>query len=210
MLELIDLTKRYKKQTVFAGVNSRFEYGVTVISGPSGVGKSTLIRICASAEKQNSGQVNWRGSDITRKPKLFRQVLGYAPQIIEFPEDISAKDFMLHIGALKSISLKESISQTQTILSRLNLLPDIDKPIRSFSGGMRRRLGLAQAFLGNPECLILDEPTAELDPLTAGIIHDLIFEKAQNAVVLMTTHLEASLTDYKFDRFVMQPYSAET
>lgn len=198
MLELKSLSKSYKKQSIFSDMNETLPSGVTIITGPSGVGKSTLLRLCATVEKPTSGQVLWNGNNIHKTTRPFRNILGYAPQIIDFPEDLSAADFMLHIGAMKSIKSKAALDQSKTILGRIGLLPDIDKSIGSFSGGMRRRLGLAQAFLGEPKCLIIDEPTAELDPQTAAKVNDMIFEMGQSATVLMTTHLETSLNNYTY------------
>ena len=201
MLTVTSLSKRYKKLTILSGITHKFEPGVTVITGMSGAGKSTLLRLCASAEKPTSGDIKWKSTSILHKPKTFRRVLGYAPQRIDFPEDISALDFLSHIGALKGFSRAASLEQGQNLLTRIGLGHDGKRLIRSFSGGMRRRLGLAQAFLGQPECLILDEPTAELDPATAELIHGLIFEAGQRAVVLMTTHLTDGLTAYDYQSF---------
>ena len=201
MLDLKAISKAYKKQAVLASINHIFENGVTVMTGKSGAGKSTLLRLCASAEKPSSGDVMWNGVSILKKPKTFRQVLGYAPQLIDFPEDISALDFLRHVGALKGLPGKQATAQGMSILERLELHPDANKRIQMFSGGMRRRLGLAQAFLGSPQCLILDEPTAELDPVTAKNVHDLIFEAGAKAVVIMTTHLEGSMQGYDYEPF---------
>lgn len=203
MLQLKNLTKRYKKQVVFEDVNHVFETGVTVITGPSGVGKTTLLRLCATAEKPSRGDILWQNKSVQKHKRDFRNILGYAPQQISFPEDLSALDFMRHIGALKGLSYKESTQQALSLFSRLGLADDADKIIQAYSGGMRRRLGLAQAFLGAPQCLVIDEPTAELDPQTAEIIHALIFEKAKTATILMTTHLEAGLKAYPYQSFKM-------
>ena len=203
MLTLTNVSKRYKKQIVIEGLSAEFSPGVTVITGPSGVGKTTLLRLCATVEKPTKGRLIWDGNDLVKNRRNFRQGLGYAPQIIDFPEDLTAAEFMTHIAAMKNIGSKKAAEQTTVIFDTIGLLPDLHKPIRSYSGGMRRRLGLAQAFLGDPKCLIIDEPTAELDPDTAAKVHGLIFKVAQNAVVLMTTHLEKSLSDHNYETLHM-------
>jgi len=201
MIELKNLSKSYKKQTILTDLSHIFEQGVTVITGKSGAGKSTLLRLCASAEKPTRGDILWQGKSLVAKPKPFRKILGYAPQQIDFPPDITAIDFLRYVGALKGINYKDASRQGTALLSRLELANDANKSIQMYSGGMRRRLGLAQAFLGQPQCLILDEPTAELDPQTAGIVHDLIFETGKTATILMTTHLADSMNTYGYEKF---------
>jgi len=200
MIELRNISKSYKKQMILSELSHSFMPGVTVITGKSGAGKSTLLRLCATAEKPTSGDVHWQGTSLVKQPKPFRRILGYAPQQIDFPPDITAIDFLRYIGALKAISYKDATKQGLALLSRLDLAQDGDKFIHMFSGGMRRRLGVAQAFLGAPECIILDEPTAELDPQTAGDVHGLIFEAGKSATVIMTTHLSDSLKDYTYKK----------
>ena len=205
MLELNDVTKRYGRKPVIAELSHAFAPGVTVITGPSGAGKSTLLRVCATVERPTSGQVLWNGAALGRRPKAYRLHLGYAPQRIDFPEDISAMDFMLHVASLKALPLGAAREQAMALLGRVGLGADAHRRIVTFSGGMRRRLGLAQAFLGTPEILILDEPTAELDRVTAGHIHDLIFETAERATVLMTTHLDDGLDARGIARLAISP-----
>jgi len=199
MLELQNLSKTYKKQTVFEGLNHQFETGVTIITGPSGVGKSTLLRLCATVEKPSQGACLWQDRPTHKHKRLFRKILGYAPQQIDFPEDLSGLDFLRHIGALKNLSYKDATDQGEVLLEKLGLFPDKDKIIQAYSGGMRRRLGLAQAFLGAPECLIIDEPTAELDSVTANIVNRLIFDHASKAVIIMTTHLAESMSHLNYE-----------
>jgi ABC-type multidrug transport system ATPase subunit len=203
MLTLKNLSKTYKKQIVFRDLTHDFGTGVTIITGPSGVGKSTLLRLCATVEKPSSGELLWQGRSIQKNKRAFRAGLGYAPQQIDFPDDITANEFMAHIGALKGQSYSETMAQTESLLLRLGLRAEGDKKLQAFSGGMKRRLGIAQAFLGSPQCLILDEPTAELDPMSAKNVHDIVFDFAQNATVIMTTHLAESLKDYSYAQLVL-------
>lgn len=202
MLELINISKRYGKKTVLQDISHQFDPSVTVITGPSGAGKSTLLRLCATVEKPTTGEMQWQSA---RLQKTVRRVLGYAPQRIDFPEDLSGLDFLLHVAALKRLPLGAAKTQALMLLDRLGLKRDRATLIAAYSGGMRRRLGLAQAFLGAPELLVLDEPTAELDSVTAGHVNDLIFEHAGRAVILMTTHLESSLTERDYGTLEIRP-----
>jgi len=112
---------------------------------------------------------------------------------------ISTNAYSEKIGALKNLSYKDATDQGEVLLEKLGLFPDKDKIIQAYSGGMRRRLGLAQAFLGAPECLIIDEPTAELDSVTANIVNRLIFDHASKAVIIMTTHLAESMSHLNYE-----------
>lgn len=202
MLELIDIGKQYGKKRVLQDISHKFEHGVTVITGPSGAGKSTLLRLCATVEKPSKGKMLWQTEPLRRS---VRAVLGYAPQRIDFPEDLTGLDFLLHVAALKRLPLGVAKVQALALLDRLGLKRDAGTLIAAYSGGMRRRLGLAQAFLGAPEILVLDEPTAELDSVTAGHVNDLIFDHADRAVVLMTTHLESSLSARTYKQLEIRP-----
>jgi len=149
MLELKNISQNYGRKAVLVDLNHNFSTGVTVITGPSGAGKTTLLRICATVEKPKSGEVLWNKVSVKKNLRSFRSGLGYAPQRIDFPEDISALDFLLHMGALKNLHRAETKKQALSILGRLGLGRDVDSRISTFSGGMRRRLGLAQACLGD-------------------------------------------------------------
>lgn len=202
MLQLIDIGKRYGKKQVLGDLSHEFEPGITVITGPSGAGKSTLLRLCATVEKPSSGQILWQAAPLRNS---VRSALGYAPQRIDFPEDLTGLDFLLHVAALKRLPLGAAKVQALALMDRLGLKRDAGTLIAAYSGGMRRRLGLAQAFLGAPKILVLDEPTAELDSVTAGHVNDLIFEHADRAVILMTTHLESSLSERSYKQLEIRP-----
>lgn len=195
-LELTTITKRYGAKTVLNGVSHRFEPGLTLLTGPSGAGKSTLLRLIATAEKPGGGTISWDGTPLPGGRKALRQTLGYAPQAVDLPEDLTAREFALHIAALKGLDAKAADAQFGAITDAIGLHADINNRIASFSGGMRRRLVFAQALLGAPRLLALDEPTAELDGETARKLGALIFERARDAIVVMTTHLADELAPH--------------
>ncbi|MFT3728036.1 MAG: ATP-binding cassette domain-containing protein [Terricaulis sp.] len=192
-LELRGVTKRYGRKTVLADVSHIFAPGLTLLIGPSGAGKSTLLRLIASAERPNRGAIAWDGRGNTTS---LRRALGYAPQAVDLPEDLTAREFAMHIAALKGLSLSQADKQFGAITDAIGLHADINNRIASFSGGMRRRLIFAQALLGAPHLLALDEPTAELDLETARKLGVLILDRAKSAAVIMTTHLADELAPY--------------
>jgi len=188
MLELRDLSKSYGKKRVLDNLNHKFSPGLNLLIGPSGAGKSTLLRLCATVEKPSKGELLWDGTPLNKIRRKLRAQLGYAPQIVDLPTDLTAIEFLSHIAALKGLG-KGAKTQAREILKQLGLAGDADQRIMAWSGGMRRRLILAQALLGTPKLLALDEPTAELDSETAGRVAEMISEAAKNATVLLTTHL---------------------
>jgi ABC-2 type transport system ATP-binding protein len=190
------VAKRYRRKKILDGVNHRFAPGLTLLVGPSGAGKSTLLRLIASAEKPSAGRIAWDGEFFPGGRAALRRTLGYAPQAVDLPEDLTAREFALHMAALKGLELGAADSQFGAITERIGLHADINNRISTFSGGMRRRLIFAQAMLGEPRLLALDEPTAELDRETAGKLGALILERAASAVVVMTTHLSDELAPH--------------
>jgi ABC-type multidrug transport system ATPase subunit len=152
-----------------------------------------LLRLIATAERPNRGAVLWNGKASRGD---LRKTLGYAPQAVDLPEDLTAREFALHIAALKGLNQAQADRQFGAITDAIGLHADINNRIASFSGGMRRRLIFAQALLGTPQLLALDEPTAELDGETARKLGALIVERAKSAIVVMTTHLADELSPY--------------
>lgn len=185
--------KRYRRKSVLAGVSHRFAPGLTLLIGPSGAGKTTLLRLAATAEKPSGGRIVWDGAPLPSARGTLRRSLGYAPQAVDLPDDLTAREFAMHMAALKGLDLAAADRQFGAITDRIGLHADINNRIATFSGGMRRRLIFAQALLGNPGLLALDEPTAELDRETAGKVGELVVERAAEAIVLMTTHLADDL-----------------
>jgi ABC-2 type transport system ATP-binding protein len=192
-LSLTDVHKAYGRKTVLSGITQEFPMGLTLLVGPSGAGKSTLLRLLATAEKPNSGTVRWDGQALPGARGALRRVLGYAPQAVELPEDLTAREFALHMASLKGLNAAAADAQFGAITAVIGLHADINNRIATFSGGMRRRLIFAQAMLGEPRLLALDEPTAELDGETAHKLSALILDRARHAIVVMTTHLADEL-----------------
>lgn len=192
-LELKGVGKAYGRKRVLEDVSLTLHPGLTLLVGPSGAGKSTLLRLIATAERPNRGAVLWNGKASRGD---LRKTLGYAPQAVDLPEDLTAREFALHIAALKGLNQAQADRQFGAITDAIGLHADINNRIASFSGGMRRRLIFAQALLGTPQLLALDEPTAELDGETARKLGALIVERAKSAIVVMTTHLADELSPY--------------
>lgn len=193
-LELKGVSKSYGRKRVLQNISVRFEPGLTLLVGPSGAGKSTLLRLAATAERPSQGSVTFDGQS-GHGP--LRKALGYAPQAVDLPEDLTAREFAMHIAALKGLNLDQADKQFGAITDAIGLHADINNRIASFSGGMRRRLVFAQALHGEPRLLALDEPTAELDGETARKVGALMLERANaGAVVLMTTHLADELAPH--------------
>ena len=193
-LTLDDVGKKYRRKMVFGGVSHRFSPGLTLLTGPSGAGKTTLLRLIATAEAPSSGRIAWDGTPLPAGRRRLRATLGYAPQAVDLPDDLTAREFAMHIAALKGLDPGAADRQFGAITDRIGLHADINNRIATFSGGMRRRLIFAQAMLGSPQLLALDEPTAELDRETAGKVGELILERAAEAIIIMTTHLADELT----------------
>lgn len=189
MLQLENVTKKYGRRPVLAPTNIRIDRGLTLLTGPSGGGKSTLLRLIATAEPASSGEISWDGLSPRRSRPAIRKLLGYAPQAVDLPEDLTAREFALHIAALKGLDLRQADRQFIAISEAIGIHSDIGNRISTFSGGMRRRLIFAQALLGNPKLLVLDEPTSELDAQTAGRLVALLFERSKQAIVIMTSHI---------------------
>ena len=193
VLELQNVSKQYARKRVLTDVTLSFAPGLSLLVGPSGAGKTTLLRLLATAERPSKGSIKWKGAGGHR---ALRKSLGYAPQAVDLPDDLTAREFAMHIAALKGLKLGQADQQFQAITAAIGLHDDINRRIASFSGGMRRRLIFAQAMLGEPQLLALDEPTAELDSETAEKVAALIVERASKAIVVMTTHLAEGLTPY--------------
>jgi ABC-type multidrug transport system ATPase subunit len=173
-----------------AGVSLSIPHGMYGLLGPNGAGKSTLMRILATLQQPTSGHVTFDGIDILAEPMRLRAMLGYLPQDFGVYRRVSAEDLLDHLAVLKGIGPKAlRREEVEALLHQTNLYEARKRAVASFSGGMRQRFGIAQALLGNPRLIIVDEPTAGLDPAERIRFHDLLAEIGEKAVVILSTHI---------------------
>lgn len=188
-LKLEHLTKRYGENTALDNVTITFTPGIYGLLGANGAGKSTLMSLITDNVKRDRGTIHFNGEDILSLGDKFRAQLGYMPQQQGIYEQMTAESFIAYIGRLKALKGKELRAQVDKVLELVNLSDVRHKKVGGFSGGMKQRLLLAQALLGNPNVLLLDEPTAGLDPRERVRIRNFIQKLAQDRIVLLATHI---------------------
>lgn len=188
-LELKDLTKSYKEKTAVNNVNAVFRPGTYGLLGANGAGKTTLMRMICDVLSPSSGEITVNGNRIKAMGENYRSLLGYLPQNFGYYPDYTAKEFLNYIAALKGIPKTAAKIQTNQLLELVSLSSVSNQKIKTFSGGMKQRLGIAQAVLGNPKILILDEPTAGLDPKERVRFRNLIADFAKDKIVILSTHI---------------------
>ncbi len=187
MLELQDVTKTFGKQvTAVAGLSLRLEPGVVGLIGHNGAGKTTLMQMIATLAKPSSGSILFDGQDIVAKPESIRRRLGYLPQDFGVYRNVSALEFMQYFAALKGV---RDPARIRRLLELVNLHDQAGRQASTFSGGMLRRLGIAQALLNDPDVLVVDEPTAGLDPEERLRFRNLLAELGFNKLVIISTHI---------------------
>ena len=170
--------------------------GMFGLLGPNGAGKSTLMRIVATLLAPTSGHVRFGDIDVLKQPDALRRVLGYLPQDFGVYPRVSALDMLDHLATLKGIGPAKIRKETvEALLSQVNLWTDRKKALAGFSGGMRQRFGIAQALLGDPKLMIVDEPTAGLDPEERNRFLNLLAEIGENVVVILSTHIVEDVAD---------------
>ena len=187
MLELQDVTKTFGKQaTAVADLSLRLAPGVVGLIGHNGAGKTTLMQMIATLTKPSSGRILLDGTDIVARPEAMRRRLGYLPQDFGVYRNVSALEFMQYFAALKGV---RDPARIRRLLELVNLHDQAGRQASSFSGGMLRRLGIAQAMLNDPDVLVVDEPTAGLDPEERLRFRNLLAELGFNKLVIISTHI---------------------
>lgn len=194
-LEIKNISKTYKKGTVKAldDFSVTLTPGVYGLLGPNGAGKSTLMNIITDNLNADSGEVLYDGENIKKLGKDYRSVLGYMPQQQGLYDDFTLNRFLWYMAALKGLKKKEAKEKITSLLETVNLTESAHKKLGGFSGGMKQRALIAQALLNNPKILILDEPTAGLDPKERIRIRNFISEIAEDKIVLISTHVVSDI-----------------
>ena len=203
-LTIQNLTKTYGNKVALREFSYTFTPGIYGILGANGAGKSTLMNLITDNVKRDSGEILWNGTDILKLGREFRREVGYMPQQQGMYPDYSARDFLCYMAAVKELPRKESRQQIEELLAVVNLSEDAHKRLGGFSGGMRQRVLLAQALLGDPKILILDEPTAGLDPKERLRLRQYISDLARNKIVFLTTHIVSDIESIANDVLLMK------
>ena len=203
-LRIEHLTKEYGEKVALRDFSYTFTPGIYGILGANGAGKSTLMNLITDNAKRTEGQIFWNGTDILKLGKRFRAKLGYMPQQQGMYNDFSARAFLRYMAQIKEIPKKQAHDQIEQLLELVNLREDAHKKVGGFSGGMRQRVLLAQALLGDPKILILDEPTAGLDPLERLRLRQYISDLAQDRIVFLTTHIVSDIESIAGDVLLMK------
>ena len=192
-LELCNVTRRYGTRTALRSVSLTLEPGIYGLLGPNGAGKSTLMNLITCNLRPDEGSIHWNGTEIRSLGAEYRAVLGYAPQQQGMYESFTGRRFIAYMAALKGIPKSRLSEEISRVLAAVNLTEVADRPIGSYSGGMKQRILLAQAILGDPQLLILDEPTAGLDPKERVRIRERISELAGDRIILVSTHVVSDI-----------------
>ena len=194
-LTLDRLTKQYGSKIALDRIDATFEPGIYGLLGANGAGKTTMMRLICDILKPTSGEVTFNGTNIREMGESYRAAIGYLPQDFGYYPNFTAMDFLLYMASLKGLNAGYAKKKSLELLETVNLSEVKDKKIKTFSGGMKQRLGIAQAFLNNPQILILDEPTAGLDPKERVKFRNLISSFAENKIVILSTHI---VTDVEY------------
>lgn len=188
-LEIRNLIKNYGKKQALKGINATLTEGVYGFLGPNGAGKSTFMNILTGNLKATSGQILCDGKDIREMGREFRGILGYMPQQQALYPNFTAEGFLAYMAALRDMKWAEAVRRIPEVLAEVGLSEVAGDKIKSFSGGMKQRLLIAQAVLAEPKVLVLDEPTAGLDPKQRIAIRNLISEISAGKIVIIATHV---------------------
>ncbi|WEV70893.1 ATP-binding cassette domain-containing protein [Lactobacillus sp. ESL0785] len=204
-LKVVNLSLSLNSNLILNNLNFTIKSGGLIgLIGPNGAGKSTLLKVIATIIKPDSGKIMLDGVNIVKEPKKMRQLIGYMPQKVPFYSHLTAKEYLQYIAALKNLPQKESVAQIDSLLMKFQLANVGKQKLASFSGGMIQRVGLIAALLGDPKIIVVDEPTAGLDPIERVILRNTLAELAVNRIVLLSTHIISDIEAIANDLIVLQ------
>lgn len=192
-LVLNGVTKCFKDKNAIKSINLHFEKGIYGLLGANGAGKTTMIRCICDLYKIDEGNITYKGQNILELKEDYRDKLGYLPQDFGYYPDYTALNFLLYLAAIKGISRKPAKEKAISLLKEVGLFDERNKKLKNYSGGMLRRIGIAQALLNNPEILILDEPTAGLDPKERIRFKNILSRYSENHIVIISTHIVSDI-----------------
>lgn len=203
-LKIEHLYKSYYKKEALKDVSFTLGKGTYGLLGENGAGKSTLMRILSTVDFQTKGTVTYDGNDIIMMDEDYRNLIGYMPQDYSVYPGFTAKDFLEYMGTLKGISKEKLKKKIPEVLEFVNLADVANRKVKTFSGGMKRRIGIAQAIINDPKILILDEPTAGLDPKERIRFSNIISDMSQDKIVLLSTHIVSDIEAIANDLIVIK------
>lgn len=189
MLEIKNLNKKYGDLTVLQNINLTLENGIYGLLAPNGAGKTTFMKILATLSIPNAGQILWNGEDIFKLDYQYRNILGFLPQDFGYYRDYSPKKYLEYLAVLKGLKKEQIARQVPKWLKLVGLEDVVNKKMKKFSGGMIQRVGIAQALLNDPKILILDEPTAGLDPKERVRFRNVLSELSKDKIIILSTHI---------------------
>lgn len=203
-LQLRNLSKEYGAKHAVDNISADLTPGIYGLLGANGAGKTTLMRMICGVLKPTSGSICWNGVTIDELGEGYYAHLGYLPQDFGFYPDFTAHEFMLYMAAVKGLDRNSAKTRTEDLLRMVNLSHEADKKIKSYSGGMKRRLGIAQAELNSPSILVLDEPTAGLDPKERVRFRNIISDFSKEKIVILSTHIVSDVSYIADTIFMMK------
>ena len=193
MLEICNISKKYKEKIALNDVSLKLDNGIYGLLGPNGAGKSTLMNIITGNLEPTEGTIKWEGTEVKELGSNYRSLLGYAPQQQGMYETFSGRRFLSYMATLKGISKSSMEDEINRVLLYVNMVEKSNQKIGTYSGGMKQRILIAQAIIGNPKLVILDEPTAGLDPKERVRIRERIAELSKDKIILVSTHVVSDI-----------------
>ena len=208
LLDIQSLSHQYQsgKHATFAikSLSLQVKPGILGLLGSNGAGKSSLMRILATITKPSEGKIFWQGQDIVKSPQLLRSELGYLPQYFGVYDQLSGVEFLQYMAGMKGLNDSVANQTIDDLLNKLNLTHASHLPLKGYSGGMKQRIGIAQALLNDPKLLIIDEPTVGLDPQERANFRQLLTELAEDRCIIFSTHIVADVESIADHIAIMQ------